>query len=348
MLNQSLASLAVRDPLLVPPRTAEASYISEVQACAAECVPIAKEADMTSDETITIADATAADRDDVLALLRSSKLMVEGVPDDLRGFVVARTGDTLLGVAGIEAHGESALLRSVAVVPEPRCSGIGKRLVDAALERAVAAGARDMVLLTEGAGGWFERFGFERIHRDAAPMGVKQSAQFTGACPDSATVMRRRAPLRVLVLCTGNSARSQVAEALLVSLGEQRVLAASAGSRPAERVSPDALDVLARHGLEWTGREPQSIDDVADERWDLVITVCDHAREACPVLPGQPVMVHWGLPDPVQIPDGTERRAAFEATYAALERRIRALLDLPLESMTDAERQRALRALATA
>ncbi|MFL5522127.1 MAG: arsenic resistance N-acetyltransferase ArsN2 [Gemmatimonadales bacterium] len=303
---------------------------------------------MMSDETIAIADATEADRDDVLSLLRANNLMVEGVPDDLAGFVVARAGDTLVGVAGTESHGESALLRSVAVVPEQRGSGIGKRLVDAALERALAAGARDVVLLTECADGWFEQFGFERIRRDDAPASVKRSVQFAGACPDSATVMRRRAPLRLLVLCTGNSARSQIAEALLVSLGEQRVLAASAGSRPAERVSPDALDVLARHGLEWTGREPQSIDDVADERWDLVITVCDHAREACPVLPGQPVMVHWGLPDPVQIPDVTERRAAFEATYAALERRIRALLDLPLESMTDAERQRALRALATA
>ncbi|HEX5820090.1 MAG TPA: arsenical pump-driving ATPase [Gemmatimonadales bacterium] len=347
VVNQSLTPLAVRDPVLVRRRAAEASYIREVQACASDCVLIPWEADMTSDETITIADATAADRNDVLALLRSSKLMVEGVPDDLQGFVVARAGETLLGVAGIEAHGESALLRSVAVVPEQRGSGIGKRLVDAALERAMAAGARDVVLLTEDADGWFERFGFERIQRDAAPEDVRRSAQFTGACPDSATVMRRRSPLRVLVLCTGNSARSQVAEALLSTLGEQRIQASSAGSRPAERVNPGAVEVLARHGIPWAGREPQSIDAVADQRWDVVITVCDNAKEACPVLPGQPVMVHWGLPDPAHIPDEAERRAAFEATYAALERRIRAMLELPLESMTDAERQRALRAFAT-
>jgi arsenate reductase len=113
-------------------------------------------------------------------------------------------------------------------------------------------------------------------------------------------------------------------------------------------VNPGAVEVLARHGIPWTGREPQSIDAVADQRWDVVITVCDNAKEACPVLPGQPVMVHWGLPDPAHIPDEAERRAAFEATYAVLERRIRAMLDLPLESMTDAERQRALRAFATA
>jgi arsenite-transporting ATPase len=348
VVNQSLTPLVVRDPVLVRRRAAEASYIREVQACATDCVLIPWEADMRSDESITIADATAADRDEVLALLQASNLMIEGVPDDMHGFVVARAHGELVGVAGVEPHGESALLRSVAVVPGQRGSGIGKRLVDAALERAMAAGVRDVVLLTEGADGWFERFGFERIDRSAAPEGVKQSVQFKSACPDSATVMRRRNALRVLAVCTGNSARSQVAEALLSSLGQQRIVAASAGSEPAERVNPGALEVLARHGIPWTGREPQSLDEVADERWDLVITVCDYAREACPVLPGQPVMVHWGLPDPAHVPDDAARRAAFEATYEALERRVRAMLELPLESMTDAERQRALRALAAA
>jgi arsenate reductase len=160
--------------------------------------------------------------------------------------------------------------------------------------------------------------------------------------------MYRRAPLRVLVLCTGNSARSQVAEALFTSLGGTRVQAASAGTRPAARVNPGAVEVLARHGIAWTGREPQNIDAVLDERWDVVITVCDNAKEACPVFPGAPVLVHWGLPDPAEAPEGDARRAAFEATYDELERRIRAALELPLESMEPADRQRALRALAYA
>jgi arsenite-transporting ATPase len=348
LVNQSLAPLDVRDPVLVARRAAEASYIREVQQLADDCVLIPWEADMTTEEILTIADAAPAERDEVLALLHASGLMTDGVPADLAGFVTAREGGALVGVAGVESHGESALLRSVAVTPARRGAGIGKRLVDAALARALAAGARDVVLLTDDAHGWFARFGFEQITREAVPAGVKQSNQFQGACPESAAVMYRRAPLRVLVLCTGNSARSQVAEALFTSLGGTRVHAASAGTRPAARVNPGAVEVLARHGIAWTGREPQNIDAVLDERWDVVITVCDNAKEACPVFPGAPVLVHWGLPDPAEAAEGEPRRAAFQATYDELERRIRAALELPLESMEPADRQRALRALAYA
>jgi protein-tyrosine-phosphatase len=125
----------------------------------------------------------------------------------------------------------------------------------------------------------------------------------------------------VLVLCTGNSARSQIAEALLATRGRAAVEVASAGARPAPRVHPLALEVLRAHGIEWPERTPRAIDAVADREWDYVITVCDHAREACPVLPGHPAAVHWGLSDPARV-EGTEeeRRRAFEETYGLLER----------------------------
>ena len=87
-------------------------------------------------------------------------------------------------------------------------------------------------------------------------------------------------PFRVLVLCTGNSARSQIAEALLATRGAGRVEAVSAGSRPAARVNPYAVEVLREHGIAWEGRTPKGIDGVAGERVDLVITVCDNARDA--------------------------------------------------------------------
>ncbi|HEX5633055.1 MAG TPA: arsenic resistance N-acetyltransferase ArsN2, partial [Gemmatimonadales bacterium] len=290
----------------------------------------------------------------VLELLRANALVTEGIPDDLAHFVVAREGDAVVGVAGLEPYEDTALLRSVAVAASHRGTGLGRRLVDRVLDDAAALGMAEVVLLTETARDWFPRFGFSPTTRAQVPAAVKNSVEFAEACPESATVMSARPgppvmralPLHVLVVCTGNSARSQVAEALLATLGGERIAAASAGARPAERVNPGALEVLARHGIEWAGREPQSIDAVADRRWDVVITVCDHAKEACPVLPGQPVMVHWGLPDPAHVPGEAERRAAFEATFVTLERRIRALLDLPLETMTDAERQRSLRALA--
>jgi protein-tyrosine-phosphatase len=142
-------------------------------------------------------------------------------------------------------------------------------------------------------------------------------------------------PFRVLVLCTGNSARSQIAEALLATRGaaEGRVHAASAGSRPAARVNPYAVEVLREHGIAWEGRTPKGIDDVAGERWDLVITVCDNARDACPVFPGAAAQVHWGLPDPADETTPDAARRAFAETYDALAARVDALLALPLESL---------------
>jgi arsenate reductase len=153
---------------------------------------------------------------------------------------------------------------------------------------------------------------------------------------------------RVLVLCTGNSARSQIAEALLATRGAQRkrgpVHAASAGSRPAPRVNPFAVEVLALHGILWGDRTPKSIDQMATEQFDLVITVCDNARDACPIFPGADVQIHWGLPDPAEEQDPETAREAFEATYRALESRITALLALPLGELSAGE----LRIAATA
>lgn len=143
-----------------------------------------------------------------------------------------------------------------------------------------------------------------------------------------------RAPFRVLVLCTGNSARSQIAEALLAVKGKGRIHAASAGSRPAARVNPFAIEVLAAHDIAWSGRVPKSIDDVADDRFDLVITVCDNARDACPFFPGAAAQVHWGLTDPADETEPDSARRAFAQTYEALSTRVDALLALPLERLT--------------
>lgn len=144
-------------------------------------------------------------------------------------------------------------------------------------------------------------------------------------------------PFRVLVLCTGNSARSQIAEALLATRGAGRVQAASAGSRPAARVNPYAVEVLAAHGIVWDGRTPQHLDTVAAEPFDLVITVCDNARDACPYLPGAAAQVHWGLPDPADETEPTAARRAFAQTYEALATRVDALLALTLETFDPAD-----------
>lgn len=141
-------------------------------------------------------------------------------------------------------------------------------------------------------------------------------------------------PLRVLFLCTGNSARSQMAEALLNWKGQGRFEAESAGSHPASRVNPLAIETLRQYDVPWRGRGPRGIDGLEREPWDFVITVCDRAKESCPIFPGQPMLAHWGMPDPAEV-DGDEvtRRAAFRDAFLLLSRRIDLLLALPLEQL---------------
>lgn len=139
------------------------------------------------------------------------------------------------------------------------------------------------------------------------------------------------APIRVLVLCTGNSARSQIAAALLNTQGGGRFVAESAGSHPAPRVNALATAVLAEIGIDWSGHSPRAVTEIDQSGWDLVLTVCDDAQEACPVFPGGTVMAHWGQPDPAAVV-GTdaERMEAFRSALAVLQGRVARLLALPL------------------
>jgi arsenate reductase (thioredoxin) len=140
-------------------------------------------------------------------------------------------------------------------------------------------------------------------------------------------------PLGVLFMCTGNSARSQIAEAILSSKGRSRFRVGSAGTKPAPRVNPGAIDVLRDHGIDWNGHRPKTIDEIQHEPWDLVITVCDNARESCPVFPGHPAFAHWGMSDPADVEPEEARARAFRETYQVLSRRIDLLLALPLEKL---------------
>ena len=154
-------------------------------------------------------------------------------------------------------------------------------------------------------------------------------------------------PLRVLFLCTGNSARSQIAERLLNRKGRGRITAESAGSLPAPRVNPHAIETLERHGyFFWACGHPRSVDRVLDGDWDFVITLCDRARETCPVFPGQPVIAHWGMPDPAAV-EGTEddKWRAFDDTLLLLSRRIDLLLALPIDKLSRLALEHRVRAI---
>jgi ACR3 family arsenite transporter len=140
-------------------------------------------------------------------------------------------------------------------------------------------------------------------------------------------LMSHRKPLRVLVLCTGNSARSQMAEALFNHLGKDRVVAESAGSRPASRVNPLAIETLEQSGIPWAGHPPRGLDGLEREHWDFVITVCDRAKESCPIFPGQPVMAHWGMPDPAEVEGSDDaKRKAFREAFDLLRQRVELML----------------------
>lgn len=139
-----------------------------------------------------IRHATAGDLDAVLALLSASQLPHAGVADHFpRGFVVACAADgTVDAVAGVEMHGDVALLRSVAVRGEMRGSGVGRAVVAAALDLARGEGVRDVYLLTTTADAWFPRLGFARVERGALPAALDASEELRGACPASAVAMR--------------------------------------------------------------------------------------------------------------------------------------------------------------
>lgn len=155
-------------------------------------------------------------------------------------------------------------------------------------------------------------------------------------------------PYRILFLCTGNSARSQMAEALLNVLGKGRFHAFSAGSQPTGEVQPLAAKLIGELGYA-TPLRSKSWDEFARPgapELDFVVTVCDKAAgEACPVWPGQPVLGHWGVPDPARSPDDM---SGFMDAWVTLRRRIELLLALPLDKLDALAREQKLRAIGNA
>ncbi|WP_153111807.1 arsenate reductase ArsC [Propionivibrio limicola] len=154
--------------------------------------------------------------------------------------------------------------------------------------------------------------------------------------------MTESKPITVLVLCTGNSARSILGEALFNHFGQGRVRAFSAGSQPSGKVNPVALETLDKHGVPLPAEvRSKSWDEfvapgaLGTTRIDYIFTVCASAAgETCPVWPGHPTTAHWGIADPAHVEPMEARREAFEVAYQALEKRIKAFLALDLETMS--------------
>ena len=142
----------------------------------------------------------------------------------------------------------------------------------------------------------------------------------------------------VLVLCTGNSARSILGEVLFNVLGKGKFTAHSAGSNPVGRVNPFALELLQQQGFDTSRLRSKSWGEFAASgapELDFIFTVCDNAAgETCPIWPGKPATAHWGIPDPAHVEGGDEaKRAAFKKAYEQLARRIQLFMSLPIEKL---------------
>jgi arsenate reductase len=135
-----------------------------------------------------------------------------------------------------------------------------------------------------------------------------------------------RPPKRILILCTGNSARSQMAEGLLRHGAGDRYDVQSAGTKPSS-VRPEAIEVMNEVGLDIAGQRSKSVDEFAKEEFDYIITVCDNARQNCPVFPGSGHYIHWSIDDPAAAQGSDEeRKRSFRRTRDDLAARIKAFL----------------------
>ena len=135
--------------------------------------------------------------------------------------------------------------------------------------------------------------------------------------------------IRVLFLCTGNSARSQMAEGLLRTWGGDHFAVFSAGSEPADRVHPMAIAVMDEMGMSLAGAKPKHLSQFLGDPWDYVITMCDRARDACPVFPGDVERIHWGFDDPAEAASSDEgRQLVFRRVRDEIAQRIRLFLNV--------------------
>lgn len=168
----------------------------------------------------------------------------------------------------------------------------------------------------------------ERMQQLYLVAGAALHPALSCAEPTAETASSPRPPLRILFLCTHNSARSQMAEGLLRHFAGDRLKVFSAGNQPAE-VHPAAIRAMAEMGLDISRQRSKSITEFLGQRFDYVITVCDRVREVCPVFPNEPECIHWSLPDPavVEGPDETRYRA-FQETAQQLAARLRYFLAL--------------------
>jgi len=301
--------------------------------------------------------ATPEDTQGIRLLLERAGLPTSDLAAAKPEFIVAYEGAELVGAGALQRFDAVALLRSVAVVASRRGSGLGRLIVQELERLARGTNVTQLVLLTQSAQRFFEQLGYRAIERHNVPQAVQASEEFRSLCPTSAACMSKTLarpvadrPYNVLFLCTGNSARSILAESLISHWGRGRFRGLSAGSHPRGAPHPIALELLSQMRLPTTGLRSKSWDEFAAPGappLDFVFTVCDQAAgEVCPYWPGQPMTAHWGVPDPAAVEGSqTQQWLAFRSAFRALENRIKIFTSLPIASIDRLKLQQHLDAI---
>jgi len=263
-------------------------------------------------------------------LMREAGLRFPEHPDTPLLWTGLSLNGTLIACAAIELHKNDGLLRSVAVAKEYRGNGHGAAVLKAALILARLKKLRSLYLITDNAEVFFEQQGFRPIERTLLPVSIAGSKQAAGECGAQAQVMYRalpESPPLFLVLCTGNSCRSQMAHAYLAKYLAGRADVYSAGVET-HGLNPGAVAILMEDGLDITQHTSNHVDEYRHLRFDFILTVCDHAKETCPWIPGDALRIHHNFSDPSKVKASQEEvHAAFLRTREEISRYCRKLAE---------------------
>ena len=232
-------------------------------------------------------------------------------------WLVAVSDGQLEGVVGLESFGSAALLRSLAVQPSARGSGIASAMVGELELRSHERGVQQLLLLTQTAERFFRDRGYTVVDRTDAPAEMRASAEFRSLCPSSAVCMAKQpaAAKRVLFVCVENSNRSQMAEAFAHLHGRGKVFAASAGSRPSGTINAKAIRFMHELGYDMGEHRSKSLDEIRGD-FDVVVTM--GCGDSCPWIPAKH-RVDWNLPDPKELSDDAYREVRDEISRRVLQ-----------------------------
>ena len=256
-------------------------------------------------------------------LLQSAKLPADDLNFDQHLLIGFYDGAEPVATGGLEVYGDYALLRSLSVKIGIRGQSLGSTITDHLITEARKRGLKAIYLLTETAHVFFLKKGFKDTDRKDVPAAVRASSEFSTVCSDTAICMYfdldATPKRRILVLCTGNSCRSQIAHGYLSYLGKDKVEVYSAGLE-AHGVNPYAVAIMKEDGIDISQHTSNTVDEYADKTFDYVITVCDNAKEHCPHFPAQVQHFHHNFPDPAKA-QGTLHE--IEKTFREVRNQIR-------------------------